>query len=164
MTFSKTKFITFQGKGKWVKPYVPSQFDKWSLDLYMPKEEVERFKELKVMNHLKRDDDGDYVTFSRPTSKTFKGKLEGLSPPLVTDKDGMPMINVPIGNGSDLTVTLELYPYQPPGKDQPKKNAIRLFAIRVDELVPFANDSFSTSEQAAAAELAKTPPVHTGWQ
>lgn len=116
------------------------------------------------MNHLKRDDDGDYVTFSRPINKQFAGKVEGLRPPLVTDAAGQPMINVPIGNGSKITVTCELYSYNPPGKDQPRKNAIRLFALRVDELVPFADDSFNSHEQVAAAELAKTPPAQTGWQ
>lgn len=165
MSNSNTKFITFQGTGKWVKPYIPTQFDKWSLDLYMNKSEVERFKELKVMNHLKRDDDGDYVTFSRPINKNFAGKLEALRPPLVIDKDGLPMINVAIGNGSKITVTLELYSYNPPGpKGSERKNAIRLFSLRVDELIPFANDSFSDQEQMAAAELAKTPPAQTGWQ
>src|SRR5712664_1029966 len=104
---SQEEFL--DGKGKWCKVYRPNQYDKWSVDLYMDTENVEKFKALKVKNHLKKDEDGYYATFSRPIERNIRGKKMGMNPPSVIDKEGQPMVDTHIGNGSDLTVKLEVY-------------------------------------------------------
>lgn len=157
---ANTQFVTFQGKGKWCKLFRPSQFDKWSVDLYLDEAQVERFKSYKTKTHLRKDDDGYYVSFSRPVEKLIRGKRNALKPPVVTDKDGKPINDTAIGNGSDLTVTCELYGYTPP-QSKDKLFAIRLLAVRIDNLVPFEKDSFTPDELVAVEELEKTAPAPT---
>lgn len=152
-----TQYVNFQGKSKWAKLHKPSQFDKWSVDLYLDEAQVERFKSYKTKTVLRKDDDGYYVSFSRPTEKLIRGKRTALHPPTVTDKEGKPFGNVPIGNGSDLTITCELYGYTPP-QSKDKLHAIRLFAVRVDDLVVFERDSYPEDERKAVETLDKVPP------
>lgn len=159
MAKTTTQYVTFQGKANWVKVYKPNKYDKWSLDLYLDANQVERFKSYNTKTHLKKDDDGYYVSFTRPTEKLFKGKRQALPLPIVVDKEGKPT-TVAIGNGSDLTITCELYPYTPP-RESEQKWAIRLQAIRIDNLVPFEMDSFPEEERVIAEQLAKQPAPAT---
>lgn len=158
---ASTDFVNFQGKCKWAKLYTPSKFDKWSVDVYLDDTQVERFRSYKTKTHLRKDEDGYYVTFSRPINKTIRGKNIGFNPPTVTDKEGRPT-NVPIGNGSDLTITCEKYGYTPPGSGD-KLYAIRLFAVRIDNLVEFEKDSLNKEEMAAVNELEKSPLPKPSW-
>jgi len=127
--------VYLQGKCKWARLQAPDQWGNWKLNLYPTSDSMATFKELGVKNTVKRDDDGDYIALRRPTQRVVKGKVLGLSPPVIVDKEGNPIEGVGIGNGSDLTVKLDYYSYKSPQGDSGK--AIRLAGVRVDNLVPY---------------------------
>jgi len=129
--------VYLQGKGKWVKVKAPDQWGNWKLNLYLTDESKKTFQDLKVKNYLKRDDDGDYIVVRRPTQKMIKGKIQGLAPPTIVDKDGAPT-ETAIGNGSDITVKCDYYSYKSPTGEPGK--AIRLAGVRIDNLVPYTPD------------------------
>jgi hypothetical protein len=134
-----------------------SEFNKWHVTLHFTPESLEKFRELKLKTHLKKDDDGYFAKLSRPVSKLMRGKIHAFTPPQIFDKAGAPMGKTPIGNGSDVTVKCELYKYSPPGSKE-RLNAIRLESMRVDNLVPYEPKRDYTDEQAKAASgLADQP-------
>lgn len=159
-----TKFVAFQGKCKWAKLDVPdtafSIEGKWSIRLYPTQESYDRILELKqegIKNHLKKDDDGYFITFSRPTQKLFKGRLKAFEPPAIEDKDGTPLPRTTrIGNGSDVTVTIEVYYFTTPQKTE--GCATRLATVRIDNLVPYTRDDYDVKGQRAAVATDKLPP------
>lgn len=130
----RTEYLYFKGKCKWCKTNQLNKFGNWSMDLYLSPEELDRFKALKTKNKVKHDDDGDYISLSRPPSKVIKGKVVGFAPPQVVDAQGMPLA-VYIGNGSDVTVKVDYYSYETPQKE--KGYAARWSGVRVDNLVPY---------------------------
>lgn len=93
-----------------------------------------------VKNQLKKDEQGYFVNFSRPT-KDSAGKA--LRPPFVFAADGQTVITDAIGNGSKGKLTLDLYEHKTPTGG--KANAARLYSITVTELVTY-NSSGSTVE------------------
>lgn len=157
--------VNFQGKAKWIKLFRPNDYGKWSLDLYLDEAQVQKFRDLKVKTHLRKDDDGYYVSFSRPVEKAIRGKMTAMQPPIVTvmhEGKEEPLLNVNISNGSDVTISCEYYGYKPPGATE-KLYAIRLYAVRVDNLIPFTKDSFTEEEKEAVDILAKTGPLAPQW-
>ena len=141
------KHVYLQGKCKWARLQTPDDWGNWKLNLYLTPESKKTFEELKVKNHLKRDDDGDFVAIKRPQSKIIKGRLTGMSPPVVLDKDGGPTTEL-IGNGSDVTVKCDYYSYKTPQGET--GNAIRLSSVRIDTLVPYTPSKDYTPELAKA--------------
>ena len=134
---AQTEFKTLKGKGKWVKIYLPDDNfgdPAWKLDLYISPEDLLTFKSWGLKNRTYRDEDGDYVHLKRPVSKKWKGQEVNFTAPVVIDDKGNPF-NQPIGNGSDLTVTLEYYGFNAKTGGGPGK-AIRLHTVQVDNLVP----------------------------
>lgn len=131
----------FSGKGKWVRTTAPDPWGNWKTDLYFNQESLDRYRQLHaekgLMNRINKDDDGYYVTFKRPIEKQRRdGKKFGFAPPEVLHSDGTtPLRDTLVGNGSDITVKIELYNYNKPGGG--KGYATRLEAIRVDNLIPF---------------------------
>lgn len=93
-----------------------------------------------VKNQLKKDEQGYFVNFSRPT-KDSAGKA--LRPPFVFAADGQTVITDAIGNGSKGKLTLDLYEHKTPTGG--KANAARLYSITVTELVTY-NSSKSSEE------------------
>jgi hypothetical protein len=129
--------VYLQGRCKWARLQVPDQWGNWKINLYPTPESLQKFKDLKVKNVLKRDDDGDWIAIRRPSQKIIGGKLQGLAPPVIIDKDGAPT-DAAVGNGSDVTVKCDYYTYKTP-QGEPG-HAIRLAGIRVDSLVPYTPD------------------------
>lgn len=133
--------VFLKGKLKWVRHIVPdTAFEphSWRVTLYPDDESMLKIKELKkagMQNHLKMDDDGQYMAFKRPTERTIRGRREAMHPPKVIDKAGVP-IEVPIGNGSDGVLSLEVYSHktQQPGVT---KKAARWRGLRVDNFIPY---------------------------
>jgi hypothetical protein len=124
---------------------------RWRIVLYPDKDSLEIVHKLLdqgLMNELKKDDDGYFMNFARPVSKNFGyGKSELLTPVIVLDKDNSPFYGA-IGHGSDVTIKLDVYKFAPRGqKDAPKKVAVRLNTVRVDNLVPFEPKRDYTMEQ-----------------
>lgn len=160
--------IFLSGKCKWPKLITPdTKYDplgKWSIVLYPDPESLDKIMELKkevngtagIMNHLKKDEDGTYISFTRPTQRTFKGQNKAFLPPEVLDADNKPLRNMRIGNGSDVTLKIEVRTYPTPTGGRGR--ATRLVAVRVDNLIPFDDDS-RTPEEAKQVEGMKEVPA-----
>jgi hypothetical protein len=146
-------YVYFSGKGSWFNHLINAdlEFNKWHVTLHFNPESLDKFRELKLKTHLKKDDDGYYAKLSRPVTKLIRGKMVSFAPPKFFDKDGMPIDGKGIGNGSDITVKCEVYKYTAPSAKE-KQNAIRLESVRVDNLVPYVPNRDYTKEQAAGAE------------
>jgi len=153
-----TEFVYLQGKAAWVRTKAPNPWGKWTVTLYPNAESLEKVRALQAegcKNVLKKDDDGYNVTFSRPTEKEDRlGRKYGLTPVEVVDKSGQPF-DENIGNGSDITVKLEVYQHKTPGGGKAK--AARLLGIRVDNLVPYTRDDFDEDQLRAVKDLEKQP-------
>lgn len=149
---ARTEYLYFAGKCKWAKLNAPDKFQKWSIVLYPNTTSLEKIKTLGLKNPIKKDEDGEYVVFSRPISKVIRGKVIGFAPPsvIVKDQEGRDMLspNEQIGNGSDVTVMVDYYSYQTPQKET--GHAARLSKVRVDNLVPFTPRSDLNDEEADA--------------
>lgn len=145
MTFTTkgSDYVYIQGKVSWVKYVTPDpMYNKWSVTIHPTAESLEIIRELQtqgVKNQFKKDEDGYYIQFSRPTDRKIKGKVIGMTPPVVLDKDGTPMDGVAIGNGSDGTVKLEVYSHPTPSGGKAK--AARWAGLKVDNLIPFNKDT-----------------------
>ncbi len=148
MTFTTkgSDHVYIQGKVSWVKYVTPDPlYNKWSLRVHPNAEGIEIIRELQtegVKNQFKKDEDGYYIQFSRPTDRKINGKVIGMTPPVVgTKKDGVftPMDGVAIGNGSDGTVKLEVYSHPTPSGGKAK--AARWAGLQVDNLIPFNKDT-----------------------
>lgn len=169
-----TRYHTFSGKCKWAKLDTPDtkyvQEGKWTIVLY-PNEaalmQIKEFKKQGLLNHIKMDDDGEYITFSRPVQKLFRGRLKAFLPPTILNKacpmepgDGPPAgsfilpRNTKIGNGSDVTVSVEIYWTGQGEKERP--NA-RLAAVRIDNLVTYTREDLAPKEQSGVRALDRTP-------
>jgi len=137
---AKTDYVYLSGKAKWINTTVPDKFGNWGLVLYLDAKAKETWLDLKkrgILNEISQDDDGEFVRLRRPQERKFKdGRVMGMSPVTVVDKAGVPLLGNAVGNGSDVTCKLEAYAYKPPFKKE-MGYAIRLAAIRVDNLIPF---------------------------
>lgn len=133
--------MLLKGKFSWVKHIRPdTAFEphKWTVTIHPDEESLEKIKGLKkegLQNHLKMDDDGQYMQFSRKTEQTRKGRKEGLKPPDVRDGKGIP-VETPIGNGSDGVIELDVYRHKTGVPNQFKK-AARWEKMRVDNLIEY---------------------------
>lgn len=163
MPQSKTDYIDFQGKCKWVRTKGLNPWGKWTATLWLTPESLEVFRDLQtqgVKNHLKKDEDGYYVTFTRSFEKEYKDKLGmtrkiGFTPVEVYDRDGTPFDGL-IGDGSDLTVTAEVYTHGTPSGAKAK--AARLKTIRVDNLVPFTREDLDERQRKSLERLDQIIP------
>lgn len=159
--------VYLQGKAKWTqKLFVPdAQYKCWSMVLYPNSESYDKILDMQkgseniegILNVIKKDDEGYYITLKRPTEKVIKGKVNGFQPPIVLNKDGSPLININIGNGSDVTTGLEYYTYKKPIGTK-KGSAIRLFNVRVDNLVPYEPKKDMPAAQQKAVEGLNAQP------
>lgn len=159
------EYVYLQGKVKWCRPHLPNKYNKWATNLYLTPDSLTKVKELKakgLKNVLMRDEDGDYIVVSRPTSKVYRDKVQGFAPPIVLDgsttlPDGShpPLNDTPIGNGSDATIKVEVYYYNHDGN---KGCAARWDTICVDNLVPFAGRSeFNPDEEKQTRGIEDVP-------
>lgn len=163
--FDKTVRLSVKGKCKWAHVTRLNRYDAWSIELWPVPDDLEVIRELQargLKNTMRKDDDGYNIRFKRDPKKEIRlrtGEIKTLifSPPTVAMADGSPLPNgVSIGNGSDVTVILEVYTHGTPGGG--KAVAARLEGIRVDNLVPFnpATD-YTDEEKAKVDELTSQP-------
>jgi len=135
--YTPTEKVFIKGKLSWVKVKAPNDWGKWTVTVHPDQASLEIIRDLQaegLKNVLKKDDEGYYVAFSRPTQKLIKGKVIGMAPPVVVDDKGEPL-DKNIGNGSDGIVKLEVYAHGTPGGGRAK--AARLESIKVMNLVPY---------------------------
>lgn len=159
-----SKFEYFQGKAKWARTTTPDPWNNYKITLYMDKDsdsltKFQALKEKGLKTELKKDEDGYYATFKRPTQKLMRGKITTFTPPAVVLADGTPLTDGLIGNGSDVTVKVVVYNYTTPQKVQGV--AVRLESIRVDNLVPFESNRDFQADQATAVQGLSDQPAPT---
>ena len=128
-----TEHIFLSGKAKWAKVWKPDQeYDKYSIDLYMDDENFAIYDDSGMKLKLREDEDGKYIRFSRPASKVINGELTEFKRPKIVNADNEEIEEtVLIGNGSDVTVRVEVYDTKAHGKGH------RLNAVRIDNLVAY---------------------------
>jgi hypothetical protein len=133
-----TENVYVKGTAKWCIMHAPDSWGYYKMTLYPDSPSLERIRELQsagLKNVLKKDEDGYNVTFRRPQNKMMRGKLVAFTPPEVLGPDGKTPLSALVGNGSEVTVKLEVYPHSTPGGG--KAVAARLAAVKVDNLVPY---------------------------
>lgn len=160
------ELVYFKGICKWVKHMQPDfKFEpdgKWSMCLYLEGEELEKFRKLAaktgIKNQLKLDDDGWFITLSRKCSFEIRGKKVGREPPKVfrvaedgTDRE-LPITEM-VGNGSTGVAKCVLWG----SKNFPGKN-LRWEALRVDNLVPYTQDSYEGGEEETS-DMKRVEPL-----
>jgi hypothetical protein len=163
--FEKTKKVAIRGKCKWAHVTRLNRYDAWSVELWPIPEDLELLREwqaLGMKNTLRKDDDGYYTRFRRDPKKDIRlrtGEVKTIifAPPTVAMADGSPLPNgVSIGNGSDVSVLLEVYSHGTPGGG--KAIAARLEGIRVDNLVPFNPDEDYDPEEKKKVDAVVNQP------
>lgn len=151
MVKGKSEFKYVQGKVAWFRPDTVNNWNKYSCQLHPDTKSLEVIRELQAQglkNNLKKDEDGYFIHFTRPVAKTFRsGKTVAFAPVEVFDKEGVPFHGA-VGNGSDVTLKLEIYPYEFEGV---KGIGARWVSARVDNLVPFSPGSDMTEVESEAA-------------
>jgi hypothetical protein len=150
------EILYVSGKAKHCRAVVPDRFQDeefWKVVLYPDEKSLDTLRRLQargIKNTMRLDDDGFHMQFKRPLEKPKKngGKIK-FEAPKVFDKDGKPMDGKLVGNGSDVTLKLDIY-----GNPQgPRKYlAARWESMRVDNLVEYNPDSDYTPEEAQAAD------------
>jgi hypothetical protein len=165
-----TTIVYLKGKIKWCKHYKPDVYagqSFWSHTLYPDDESLTKIKELQakgLKNHLKKDDDGYYMTFRRYTEKEIHGRKTAFPPPIIVNKDSLPLPpDTMVGNGSDVTIKLSVYTHRVGGLEggsaRGKAIAARWEAIRIDNLVPFERvRDFDENEKKQIGGLEDQPP------
>lgn len=139
----KTDFIKVTGKVRWFFPSTANEHGKWSHSMYLDEPSLAVVRNLQgegIKNVIKKDDDGWYCAFSRPTQlRTKRGIAIPLAPPEVLDENGHPMDpRILVGKGSSITTKLEVYEHGTPGGGRAK--AARWAATRIDSLVEYKPD------------------------
>ncbi len=144
------------GKLKWANRLtIPDlMYKKWSVVLYPDQASMAKLMKLKeppsILNEIKEDEDGKYITLSRPTSRQYGGVDRAFTPPLVVNADGTTCTEA-IGNGSDGTCKIEVYNYKVKVSNK-QGRAIRLEAVRIDNLVRYEPKTDRTEEEAKLAK------------
>lgn len=167
----KREYHYFQGKSMYSKILKPDlEYRNWNQPVILTPKSYEDFMKLKeprdegdgkragILTECKKTEDGYMVTFKRPMEKTYGGKSQAFAPPVVLNADGTPWESGKlIGNGSDVTVKVELYGYTQPVTKK-KGSAIRMESVRVDNLVPYEmKKDFSDVELQQASGLSEQP-------
>ena len=156
--FQKTEEIEVQGKVRWCHTIQTNKYGKWSIELFPNKESLEVLRELQadgMKNVLKRDpEDGYFIRFSREPTKKIRNAMVNFEAPLVIDKEGN-KITTEVGNGSDATVILEVYPHATPSGGTAK--AARFKGMRLDNYITFTRD-FTPVQQEVVDRMVAAPP------
>ena len=121
----------------WAYTQAPDPWGSWCITLYPESEALEKIRELQakgLKNVLKKDEEGWFIKFRRPQSKEIRGRIVPFTPPEIVMEDGKTPLQGAIGNGSDVTVKLEVYPHSTPGGG--KAVAARLYGVMIHNLVP----------------------------
>lgn len=154
-----------KGKSKWCHNSRLDKYGVWSIQLYLDEESKNKIIEMQtkgLKNTLKKDEDGYYIKLKRPPEveimdyKTNGKKKITMYPPLTFDADGKVLENTLIGNGSDVTVKVQVYSFG--GKGGIAKGiAARWESIRCDNLVPYTKDNLNPEDERKSRGLMDQP-------
>ena len=154
-------YVYLSGKAKWFRVSQADQWGNFKTRVYLDPPSKDKFMELKkegLASHLSMDEEGEFIIAKRPSQKVMKGRPISFAPPEILNKDGTtPLRDVNVGDGSDITCKLMVYEYRAPGRDQPKKKAMRLESVRIDNLVPFNKESFDPDTEKMVRGLDTAP-------
>lgn len=165
------KFIGIASYAMLYKPdeYNDKRF--WKINLHPTKEVIAAIKAAGLQNKLKDDTgnipnaSGPFFSFKRECEKEFSNGKTFFSPPEVLSKDGKKLVTykrdgkqiqsytdgerperegetILIGNGSEVEVTLEIYPTKRFG------NGSRVASVRIIDLVEYNPDSTGDNESS----------------
>jgi hypothetical protein len=155
----KTQYLFLKGKGKWIRARQIDQYGSWSMVLYPDAESLKIIKQLidkGLKNTLRKDQDGENMSFKRLPSKVIRGKLVPFANPDILNKDGEPW-DIQPGNGSDVTMKISVYEYKSPMGA--KGIAARWESVRIDNLVPFESSrDYDERQQIQIEGLKEQPP------
>lgn len=155
-----------RGKLSWVRPDKPDPWGNYKATIHPDVESLEIARGLAaegVKNQIRKDEDGYYIVYRRPTQKLIRGKVQAFVPVEMLDgntklPDGSyaPLRDVMVGNGSDGVIKLQVYEHGTPSGGKAK--AARLESIRIDNLVPFSGrEQFTPDEQRQTKGLDDVP-------
>lgn len=140
----------FSGTAKWAKLKNPDKFGKWSINLYVDADTRKAIRATGSKLTAKEDDDGFFYTFGRKTRASW-GEV---NPPTVVLADGTPFDGL-IGNGSKVTVKIEVYDFKAgvdaQGNAYAAGKGTRLVGVRVDELVVYQKPEETAPTASAGA-------------
>lgn len=110
-----SEFVTLSGEFMWIRTHEPEEFQgkkSWKATIRPDQESVMKILDLQAKgckNQLKKDDNGYYINFSRPTEKKKKtGEVfRTYNPPVVTDRSGK-VISDLVANGAKGSMKLEI--------------------------------------------------------
>ncbi len=149
---NKIEFL--RGKSKWANVIVPGKFAKWTIDLNLDNDSLTKvlaWKKEGIQNHITKDDDGYWVTISRPIKwKGRDGVEQPMAPPSVLNADNTVYTGTKIGNGSDVEVKVELRSFTVPISKQAGK-AMRLVGVKIHDLVDFDIEDYEDPKQTKMA-------------
>lgn len=126
-----TEIHYFTGKAKWAKVHEPDEkYNNYQICLYMDEDSRARYDKSGLRLKDREDEDGEYIQFRRNHEGYYKGEeAHVFGPPTVLNEDGETITDL-VGNGSDVTVKVEIY-------DTKMGRGHRMEAVRVNELVEY---------------------------
>lgn len=135
----------------------------WSITIHPTNESLEIIRDLQargIMNKMKKNDDGYYIKFKRPTEKKRKGGGKILlEAPLCLNSEKQPIDGMTIGNGSSGRIKLEVY-----GATTPRRYlAARLDSVMVKDLKEYEPTRDLNSEDRNRTEGFDDRPQPDGW-
>lgn len=159
--------VIVHGKARWAFTRKLDQYGAWSIVLYPNPESLDVINGLikdGIKNNLKKDDEGYYIKFKRePEKKKKDGTVFRLDPPEILLTDGTPYNDI-IGDGSDVSIRLEVYGGKAPFGGGNYK-AARLGGVKVQNLVPYTPATMAKDEyeQKNAQRLMDAPLQKPTW-
>lgn len=151
---AKTYDLDIRGKIKWHRPDVVNQWGKYATVIYPIPEDLEKLRDLQaegLKNVIKKDEDGYYVSFTRPASKTYGNQVKGFAPPMVFEKDGKTPLKAQVGNGSAGVITLEVYSHRVPnGPQGATAKAARWKSSTIHDLIVYNPDTDNGAQENEA--------------
>lgn len=153
---SKTQYIKVRGRAAWARVQKENYDDyrgskNWKICLFMSKDEEKKLKEAGSQVRVKYDEgeksgiEGKYYQFKRAVEKDWGRGVEPLTPVEITYQ-GQDFQEA-IGNGSEVELTLEVYPTKNFG------NGTRLVSVDILDLIEYVKP-----EQNEDDEEEDTPP------
>lgn len=130
-----TETFDLEGTFYWVRNNDLDKFGNWSVTHYPTPEAMKVIQKLKgegLKKSIKRDEKGDFISWSRRPKTIIKDKEVIFGPPGVWEEDGVTPIKGIVGNGSKGSIRLEVYHY-----GRPVAKAARWEALKISDLVVY---------------------------
>ncbi len=142
------EIVYITGKISWCSHIQLTRWNKWSVTIHPDQVSLQKINDLKdrgLKNELKKDDDGYFIQFHRNPTREIRGRTVAQTPPDILDPNGTRYIDQRlIGNGSDATIKLVVYPHKTPSGGQAV--AARWEGMKIHNLIPYDPHRDETEE------------------